>query len=92
VPAELVAVVAAGGDLESADPRATEAAEHRDRGTGREGLVGGEFQSGLPGGRVVLEGVLGGGAVQRDRHGRLDGDVAEIAEARRFEELEDERW
>jgi hypothetical protein len=45
-----------------------------------------------PRGRVVLEAVLGGGAVQRDRHGRLDGDVAEIAEARRFEELEDERW
>jgi hypothetical protein len=45
---------------------------------------------GFPG-SVVLEGVLGGGAVQRDRHGRLDGDVAEIAEARRFEELEDER-
>jgi hypothetical protein len=92
VPAQLVAVVAPGGDLESAAPRATELIEHRDRGTGSERLIGIGFQGGLPGGRVVLEVVLGGGDVQRDRHGRLDDDVAEIAEARRFEELEYERW
>ena len=32
------------------------------------------------------------GAVERDRHGGLDVDVAEIAEACRLEELEGERW
>ncbi len=36
-------------------------------------------------------GGLGGGDGQRDRQGRLDVDVAEIAEACRFEQLEDER-
>src|SRR5207248_4259642 len=36
--------------------------------------------------------VLRGAPVQRNRHGGLDRDVAELAETRRFEELEDERW
>ena len=42
--------------------------------------------------RGWLEVALRGGAVERDRHGGLDVDVAEIAEACRLEELEDERW
>jgi len=91
VPAELVAVVAAGGDLESADPRATEPAEHRDRRTCNKGLAGVEIHVSFPG-RLLLEVVLGGAAVQRNRHGGFDVDVAHLAEARRFEELEDERW
>ena len=41
---------------------------------------------------MLLEVVLGGAAVQRNRHGGFDVDVAHLAEARRFEELEDERW
>ena len=48
VSAELVAVVAAGGDLEAADPRATERAEHRDRCTGRKSLIGVEIHVDLP--------------------------------------------
>jgi hypothetical protein len=82
VPSELVAVVAAGSDLEAADPRATERAEHRDRGTGRKSLTGAEIHVDLLGG--WLEVALRGGAGERDRHGGLDVDVAEIAEACRF--------
>jgi len=41
--------------------------------------------------RVWLEVVLRGTPVQRDRHAGLDGDVAELVETCRFEELEDER-
>jgi hypothetical protein len=48
VPAELVAVVAAGGDLEAADLRATELAEHRDRRTGTKSLIGVEVHVDLP--------------------------------------------
>jgi len=40
---------------------------------------------------VLLEVGLRGAAVQRDRHGGFDVDVAELAETCRFEELEDER-